>query len=69
MAEVRQHSSAHDAWTVIHGRVYNLTPYLQYHPGGDEILLRAAGEDSSNMFDEVHAWVNAEKMLEVIVHD
>jgi cytochrome b involved in lipid metabolism len=63
MAEVRQHNSRHDAWTVIHGKVYNITQYLHYHPGGFDELMRGAGADCSALFDEIHPWVNAEGML------
>ncbi|KAF4617091.1 hypothetical protein G7Y89_g15058 [Cudoniella acicularis] len=53
-----------DAWTVLGGRVYNITPYLPYHPGGEPELLRCAGRDGSRLFGEVHPWVNFEGMLE-----
>eukprot|EP00958_Prasinococcus_capsulatus_P019637 scaffold2441_cov413-Prasinococcus_capsulatus_cf.AAC.7 len=32
--ELRQHNTLEDAWTVLRGKVYNITPYMQYHPGG-----------------------------------
>lgn len=57
MAEVREHASVHDAWTVIKGRVYNITPYLHYHPGGVSQLMRGAGGDSTALFNEIHPWV------------
>jgi hypothetical protein len=38
--------------------------YLQFHPGSVEELMRAAGDDATKLFDEVHPWVNAEAMLE-----
>jgi cytochrome b involved in lipid metabolism len=44
--------------------VYNMTPYLPYHPGGEPELLRVAGKDGSKLFGEVHPWVNWEGMLE-----
>jgi len=53
-----------DAWTVLGGKVYNITPYLPYHPGGEPELLRAAGRDGTRLFGEVHPWVNWEGMLE-----
>ncbi|KIN02356.1 hypothetical protein OIDMADRAFT_41460 [Oidiodendron maius Zn] len=53
-----------DAWTVLGGKVYNITPYLPFHPGGEPELLRAAGRDGSRLFGEVHPWVNWEGMLE-----
>lgn len=52
-----------DAWTVLGGRVYNITPYLPFHPGGEPELLRGAGRDGTKMFGEVHPWVNYEGML------
>ncbi|KAI1761165.1 hypothetical protein GGR53DRAFT_41799 [Hypoxylon sp. FL1150] len=52
-----------DAWTALGGRVYNITPYLPFHPGGEPELLRAAGRDGSKLFGEIHPWVNYENML------
>lgn len=52
-----------DAWTVLGGKVYNITPYLPYHPGGEAELMRAAGRDATTLFMEVHAWVSWESML------
>ncbi|KAF7956149.1 hypothetical protein EAE96_005069 [Botrytis aclada] len=53
-----------DAWTVLGGKVYNITPYLPYHPGGEPELLKCAGRDGTKLFGEVHPWVNWEGMLE-----
>ncbi|KAI9745068.1 MAG: hypothetical protein M1818_001346 [Claussenomyces sp. TS43310] len=53
-----------DAWTVLGGRVYNVSPYLPYHPGGGPELLRCAGADGSRLFADIHPWVNWEGMLE-----
>ena len=35
------------------GKVYNITPYLEFHPGGIEELLKGAGIDSTTLFDQV----------------
>jgi cytochrome b involved in lipid metabolism len=52
-----------DAWTVLGGRVYNITPYMPFHPGGEPELLRCAGRDGTKLFGEIHPWVNYEGML------
>lgn len=52
-----------DAWTAFGGRVYNITPYADYHPGGRGELMRGAGKDGTRLFAEVHPWVNYETML------
>ncbi len=51
------------AWSAWRGRVYNLGPFLPYHPGGAPELLRAAGRDGTKLFLEVHPWVSWENML------
>ena len=52
IAEIRKHHSRNDFWTVIRGKVYNLTPYLPYHPGGIDILMQTAGYDGTSLFDQ-----------------
>ncbi|KUI55775.1 Cytochrome b5 reductase 4 [Cytospora mali] len=52
-----------DAWCALGGKVYNFTPYIPFHPGGEAELLRGAGKDGTRMFGEVHPWVNYETML------
>ncbi|KAI1306815.1 hypothetical protein F5Y03DRAFT_353092 [Xylaria venustula] len=49
--EVAAHNTAGDAWMIIHGQVYDVTRYLQDHPGGAEVLVDAAGKDASEEFD------------------
>ena len=36
---------------------------MDYHPGGWEELVRGAGIDATELFNEVHRWVNYESML------
>lgn len=48
-------------------QVYNMTPYLAYHPGGIADLMLSAGGDCTDLFNEKHAWVNGHSMLEVRV--
>lgn len=39
MNEVKQHQNEGSMWTVLKGRVYNLSPYMKFHPGGMIIIL------------------------------
>ncbi|EED15172.1 heme/steroid binding protein, putative [Talaromyces stipitatus ATCC 10500] len=52
-----------DAWTSYNGKVYNITPYVSFHPGGKGELLRGAGKDSGKLFLETHPWVNWDGIL------
>jgi cytochrome b involved in lipid metabolism len=42
IAEVKKHSSEDDCWIIIHGKVYDVTKFIDSHPGGD-ILIDVAG--------------------------
>ncbi len=49
-SQVAAHNSADDCWTIIDGKVYDITSYIPRHPGGDEIL-RACGADGTSLFE------------------
>ena len=38
LEEIAQHNTEEDAWIGFRGKVYNLTPYIHFHPGGAKIL-------------------------------
>ena len=52
-----------DAWTSYQGKVYNITAYLPFHPGGEPEIMKGAGRDSHKLFMENHPWVNWDGML------
>lgn len=53
VAELAQHKSQTDCWVAIYGKVYDVTDWLEDHPGGVEIVVDASGADASAPFDEV----------------
>ncbi|XP_037060933.1 LOW QUALITY PROTEIN: cytochrome b5 reductase 4-like [Peromyscus leucopus] len=61
--ELKTHNRKDDCWICIRGLVYNVSPYMEFHPGGEDELMRAAGADGTDLFNEVHRWVNYESML------
>lgn len=61
--EVKQHNKKDDIWIVIRGKVYNVTQYLTYHPGGSDILLQYAGCDGTELYDQIHSFVNIDVLL------
>ena len=58
--EIAKHSTVYDGWISLHGKVYNISPYLHYHPGGVPIMEVCLGKDASALFDKYHRWVNIE---------
>lgn len=47
MDELAQHNTKEDCWQAYGGKVYNVTPYLKFHPGGIPQLMKAAGKDGT----------------------
>ncbi|KAG5519610.1 hypothetical protein PMAC_001765 [Pneumocystis sp. 'macacae'] len=63
LAELQLHCQINDAWTALNGKVYDITPYIPFHPGGHEIM-KAAGKDGTKLLMSVHPWVNYECLLD-----
>lgn len=61
--ELAKHNKQEDCWIALKDKVYNITTYLNYHPGGVEEIMRGAGRDATELFNEVHIWVNYESIL------
>ena len=73
MEQIAKHNKKDDYWCALYGKVYNLTAYLKFHPGGVDELMRCAGRDATRLFSastlyiacvltcivvSTHAWVN-----------
>jgi|EP00670_Eutreptiella_braarudii_P002919 cytochrome b involved in lipid metabolism len=54
MAEVAKHNKEGDAWVVLYGKVYDVSDFLDEHPGGKKALLLYAGKDATNDFEAIH---------------
>ncbi len=53
LAQVSTHiDPTRSVWMALRGLVYDVTPYLRYHPGGKETLMRGAGKDATKMFGQ-----------------
>lgn len=53
-SEVAVHKEANDCWIIVGNKVYDVTPFLEEHPGGKKILLRAGGMDATKEFQKFH---------------
>lgn len=54
MAVVATHNSATSCWSVINGSVYDLTSWINQHPGGSSRILAICGIDGSSAFNGQH---------------
>lgn len=58
LSEIKKHNKENDLWMVVNGEVFNMTMYLDYHPGGAKKLMLGAGRDATSLFNKYHPWVN-----------
>ena len=52
--EVSLHNTENDIWIIINHNVYDITDFINQHPGGKSILLSFAGQDVTDYFEELH---------------
>lgn len=50
--DVAKHASDTDCWMAIDGKAYDVTSYVDKHPGGPTIL-KGCGKDATDMFNQV----------------
>lgn len=54
MAEVATHATAADCWSVVKGTVYDLTSWIDQHPGGVGPIESMCGVDATDAFIAQH---------------
>ncbi|ORZ32396.1 delta5 fatty acid desaturase [Catenaria anguillulae PL171] len=53
-AELATHNTPASCWLAVRGKVYDVTSFLDRHPGGRDLLLFAAGRDATQVFETYH---------------
>ncbi|KIJ97860.1 hypothetical protein K443DRAFT_681226 [Laccaria amethystina LaAM-08-1] len=61
--ELRQNKTRDNFYILIHGKVYNVTKFMDEHPGGDEVLLAEGGQDATEAFEDVGHSDEARELL------
>ncbi|KAG7282466.1 hypothetical protein CRUP_000462 [Coryphaenoides rupestris] len=63
LEDINAHNTSKDTWLVIHDKVYDVTSFLEEHPGGEEVLLEQAGADATESFEDVGHSIDAREIL------
>lgn len=48
---IAKHKGINDCWLIISGKVYDVTSFLDAHPGGIAIILPYCGKEATQAFD------------------
>ncbi|CDS12559.1 hypothetical protein LRAMOSA04753 [Lichtheimia ramosa] len=62
--EIAKHNKREDLWMVIDGKVYDITPFVDEHPGGEEVLIDEGAKDATGPFEDVGHSPDARELLE-----
>ncbi|XP_065849965.1 cytochrome B5-like protein [Euphorbia lathyris] len=54
-SEVSLHNKRTDCWVIIKEKVYDITSYVEEHPGGDAILNHAGDDSTEGFYGPQHA--------------
>jgi len=55
LEEVKKHNKDSDCWVILHNEVYDVTKFLNDHPGGKKAIMLYAGKDATTEFDMLHS--------------
>jgi cytochrome b involved in lipid metabolism len=54
LAQVATHSNASSCWSIVQNNVYDLTSWINQHPGGSQAILSICGKDGTVAFEGQH---------------
>ncbi|KAL1903472.1 hypothetical protein Sste5346_000099 [Sporothrix stenoceras] len=54
VADVAAHNSRSSCWVIVSGKAYDVTEFLDEHPGGARSILRFAGRDATAEYEPLH---------------
>ncbi|KAI0824767.1 cytochrome b5 [Trametes gibbosa] len=52
-AELKAHTGKDSLYLLLHEKVYDVTKFIDEHPGGDEVIIAEAGRDATEAFEDV----------------
>ncbi|CAG4962623.1 unnamed protein product [Parnassius apollo] len=61
--EIAEHNSRSDAVFIIDNEVYDVTKFLDDHPGGHEVLIGVAGKDATESFEDIGHSLDAKELM------
>lgn len=53
LSELANHSTNKDCWIAVHGVVMDITPFLNEHPGGPDVIVSVSGRDCTQEFEDI----------------
>uniref|UniRef100_A0A8D0G496 Cytochrome b5 n=1 Tax=Sphenodon punctatus TaxID=8508 RepID=A0A8D0G496_SPHPU len=67
LEEIQKHNHSQSTWIILHHRIYDLSKFLEEHPGGEEVLREQAGGDATESFEDVGHSTDARNLSETFI--
>jgi cytochrome b involved in lipid metabolism len=61
--DLKAKNSRQGLYVLLHNKVYDVTKFIDEHPGGDEVILAEAGQDATDAFEDVGHSDEARELL------
>ncbi|XP_040288184.1 cytochrome b5 [Bufo bufo] len=62
LEEIQKHNNSKSTWIILHHKVFDVTKFLEEHPGGEEVLREQAGGDATETFEDIGHSTDARNM-------
>ncbi|XP_076332849.1 cytochrome b5 [Tachypleus tridentatus] len=63
LEEIAKHNEKDSIWVLIHHNVYDVSKFIEEHPGGEEILLEQGGKNATEAFEDVGHSSDAQDLM------
>ncbi|XP_067107732.1 cytochrome b5 [Osmerus mordax] len=67
LSEIEERNTFKCTWIIIHHNIYDVTKFLEEHPGGEEVLREQGGGDATESFEDVGHSSDAREMAASMV--
>ena len=64
--DLAQHSTPSSCWITRNGKVYDVTSFMPDHPGGDDLILKYAGQDVGEVMKDPEEHEHSEAAYDML---
>jgi 4-hydroxysphinganine ceramide fatty acyl 2-hydroxylase len=65
-ADVASHNTAKSCYVTVGTKVYDITPFLDDHPGGGDLIVEYGGKDVQDIMDDTASHFHSESAWEIL---
>ncbi|KZT55327.1 mitochondrial fmn-dependent dehydrogenase [Calocera cornea HHB12733] len=53
--ELQKHTTRESCWIMVKDQIFDVTDFLDLHPGGAAVILKNAGQDATKIYESIHS--------------